>query len=111
MSLDIAVRSERGATVLGPSGDIDVQTAPVLSQAFADATSDGLSSHVVLDLAGTDFLDSSALGVLIGVNKRFEAATGRLTVVCDKPHLLRVFEITRLGEVLRIVPTLDAALG
>ena len=111
MSLDIAVRSERGATVLEATGDIDVQTAPILQDALAKITADGLTGQVVLDLAGTDFLDSSALGVLVGVHKRFEPAAGRFTVVCDKPHLLRVFQITRLGEVLRIVPTLDDALA
>lgn len=111
MSLDIAVRTERGATVLATSGDIDVQTAPVLRDALAEATAGGFSGHVVLDLSGTDFLDSSALGVLVGVHKRFDADSGRLTIVCDKPHLLRVFKITRLSDVLTIVPSTDVALS
>ena len=88
-----------------------MQTAPILHDALTDAVSSGTGTDLVLDLANTDFLDSSALGVLIGINKKFESGPGRFSIVCDKPHLLRVFQITRLLEVLRIVPTLDAALA
>lgn len=108
--LETATRTEGDAVVLSVTGDIDVQTAAELRDALADIADAGPSGDVVVDLGGVDFLDSSGLGVMVGAGKRLDAGTRRFSIVCDKPHLLRVFQITRLDTVLRIVPTLDAAL-
>ena len=54
---------------------------------------DGGAHHVVVDLGGVDFLDSTGLGVLVGAMKRLRVAHGRFlraglregTVVEDLP--------------------------
>jgi anti-sigma B factor antagonist len=88
-----------------------VETAPQLREALADTIGSNAGERVVVDLAGTDFLDSSALGVLVGASKQLESKHANLTVVCTKQHLLRVFELTRLDQVISIVPTVEAAVA
>ena len=54
-----------GRHVVAVRGEIDLFTAPELKKTLADAIENG-ASRVVVDLSETTFLDSTALGVLIG---------------------------------------------
>jgi anti-sigma B factor antagonist len=56
------------------------------------------------DLGKVDFLTSNALGELIKLHKRVRTGGGRLTL-CNASHAVyEVFEITRLHEVMDIIP-------
>jgi anti-sigma B factor antagonist len=110
MTIDIATSTRDGATVLTVSGDIDISTAPDLLAALA-ALDASAREVLVLDLSPVEFLDSSALGALVGAQKEAAATGGRLTVVCSKPKVLRIFAITRLSEVIDVVPSVDVALA
>ena len=59
---------------------------------------------------GVDFIDSVALGVLIGVLKRLRAVDGTFALVAPHERLLKVFRMTALDRVFVIRPTLDGAL-
>lgn len=93
-----------GVTLITVRGEVDVFTSPALEARLADAVDDG-AVRVVVDLSPVDFLDSTALGVLVGGWKRMRAADGDLVVVCAAERLLRLFRITRLDEVLPSFPT------
>ena len=56
------------------------------------------------------FLDSTALGVLVGALKRCREQGGELRLVVTEPRIVKIFEITGLTTVFRIVDSL-AALG
>jgi anti-sigma B factor antagonist len=64
---------------------------------------------VVADLLGVTFLDSTALGVLIGASKRCQAAGGDLRIVVAEPRMLKIFEITGLTDFFSLFPTLEEA--
>jgi anti-sigma B factor antagonist len=97
--------------VVVPTGEIDAHTAPALRQAVANQLADPAVTHLVVDLSGTTFLDSSALGVLIGSFKRMRERDGRLDIVQPPPELRRIFEITALDRVLPVAETHAAALA
>jgi anti-sigma B factor antagonist len=109
MDLQLATRIERDrAAVVSVRGEVDNDTAPQLRDALSAAFGSG-ASRVVVDLTETDFLDSSGLGALVGVSKQ-NADRGPLVLVCPKPNLRKLFEISRLDEVLPVHDTLAAAL-
>jgi anti-sigma B factor antagonist len=95
-------------TVVTVSGDIDMSTAPDLDDHLTEL-SDGGSRDIIVDLGKVDFLDSSALGALVGVHKHIAAAGGSLKLVCSHPKIERIFAITRLTEVIPVFLTLDEA--
>src|SRR6478609_6871036 len=70
-------------------GDLDLTTAPRLKWMLLDSLQEG-RDLIVLDLSLTCFMDSTALGVLVVVNRRL-AGDARLAVVCDRPAVLRIF--------------------
>jgi anti-sigma B factor antagonist len=67
--------------------------------------------RVVIDLAGVDFLDSSALGALIGTLKRVAERSGEVRIARPRPNVRMVFEITRANKILPLYETTEAALN
>lgn len=108
MDLELDVVEGDGASVLVAHGQIDVHTAPRLRERLIEMVSQG-ARRIVVDLNDVDFLDSTGLGVLVGVLKRVRSHDGELILACARPRILKVFEITGLTKVFSIHPTVDAA--
>lgn len=104
----IAEDDSRGVPVVSASGEIDVATAPPLRDRLQALTASGRST-VVVDLLGVTFLDSTALGVLVGALKRCRESGGDLPLVITEPRILKVFEITGLTKVFTIYDSVDTA--
>ena len=106
--LDVSIRQEAGWTVVSLTGQFDVATAPQVRQALIEAQYSA-ASRVALDLRGVEFVDSMGLGVIIGGLKRARSHDGELVLVCDRERILHLFEITWIDQIVRVVPTIDAA--
>lgn len=89
------------------TGEIDVATAPQLQECLHALIAEGAAS-LVLDLLGVTFLDSTALGVLVGALKRCREQGGDLKLVVADPRIMKIFEITGLTTVFPIVASLAA---
>lgn len=110
MELRRVEHAAQAATVVEVSGDIDNFTAPQLREELT-AAHDAGARVIVVDLTSTDFLDSSALGALVGVQREVQPDGSVVRVVCTKSNLRRVFEITRMTEVVPIFESVEAALA
>ena len=64
---------------------------------------------MVVDLLRVSFIDSTALGVLIGGLKRSQSAGGLFRLVVAEPRILKIFEITGLTDLFSIFDTLAGA--
>ena len=95
--------------VVAVSGEIDLFTAPELKSALGEALESG-HTRIVVDLTNTSFLDSTALGVLIGAVKRLRSRDGALVIVNVDANIAKTFEITGLDKIFTIVPTVEDAL-
>jgi anti-sigma B factor antagonist len=105
---DVNVSERDACAVLAVTGELDVATAPQLRQEAVRLTTAG-HVHLVIDLSGVDFLDSTGLGVIVGVLKRARTHGGELAVAGAENHVRKVFEITRLSDVLPMYATVDEA--
>jgi anti-sigma B factor antagonist len=103
----IEEREDRGVPVIAVIGEIDVATAPQLRECLHGVIANGHST-VVLDLLGVTFLDSTALGVLVGALKRCRELGGELHVVVADARIMKIFEITGLTKVFPIAEELAA---
>jgi len=95
--------------VLAVRGEIDLFTAPELKGVLADAIEAG-RIRIIVDLTDTTFLDSTALGVLIGAVKRLRSREGALAIVNTDENIAKTFEITGLDQIFTILPTRDEAV-
>ena len=95
--------------VVAVAGEIDLFTAPELKAALGETLESG-RARIVVDLSDTTFLDSTALGVLIGAVKRLRSRDGALTIVNTDSNIAKTFEITGLDQIFTIRPTRDEAI-
>jgi anti-sigma B factor antagonist len=103
--------STHGAkTVVALAGEIDLSNHAFLRTTLNDLIVDG-AVHLVLDLTGVTFMDSTGLGALIGTRRRVHAFQGSLAIVLTHDAILRVFQITGLDNIFDLHDTLEGALA
>jgi anti-sigma B factor antagonist len=101
-------RSDARIGVIRPVGRLNMASAPQLSTMITDIVADGCS-HLILDLSGTEFIDSSGLGALVASLKRCRQAGGDLRLAAPTPQVTTALELTNLDRVLRPSETVSDA--
>ncbi len=97
----VAVERDGDCAILVVEGDVDLHSAPCLRDELAMII-EGDASRVVVDLSETTFLDSMALGVLLGAKKGLAARGAELELVVTRSDIRRIFEITMLERVFAL---------
>jgi anti-sigma B factor antagonist len=110
MDVLIDKTTANGAYVIKVDGELDVYTAPRLKDAIAEGLADG-HKMLVIDLLNVGFLDSTALGVLVGGLRKVRSEQGELRLVMDDPHLAKIFKITGFDGMFVIHKTLSEAIS
>ncbi|MFK4037945.1 STAS domain-containing protein [Nonomuraea wenchangensis] len=112
-ALAIEVERRSGYWLLTLRGELDRQTQPDLSRAFdelLDAAPHGAECpHIVCDLGGLVFCDSSGLRALVIAQERARERSGGLRLIEVNPSMAALLEITRLEEQLPAYDDLDHA--
>jgi anti-sigma B factor antagonist len=82
-------------------GEMDVYTTPQAKEVMLDLLEKGYH-HLIVNLQHAEYLDSTALGMLVGTLKRTREKGGDLRLVSPTPRIRRLLEITRLVNVFPI---------
>ena len=82
-------------------GEIDAYTAPKLKEELYPLTENG-AVHITIDLSGVGYMDSTGLGVFVGLFKNVRAKGGDLQIVGLSERLERLFDITGLADIIHI---------
>jgi anti-sigma B factor antagonist len=98
----LSVSVDEGVTVVRVSGDLDCYSAPQLRAALWALVADG-HQEVVVDVGGTNFIDSTGLGVLVGGVRRLREGGGKLVLRSPNALTRRLFEITGVTKLFEIV--------
>ena len=96
--------------VLRIAGEIDAYSAPQLREQVIKLLGDG-TRHIVIDLRGVEFLDSTGLGALVGSLKRVREQDGSLALVATAGKILTVFRVTGLIRVFEFHPSAAEAIS
>ncbi len=102
---------QKGAhTILRISGTLALgENTRVLQERFDEIVGES-GGALILEMSGLEHLDSTAIGVLVGGLKRFEAQGRRFYLVAPRERVASVFRITHLDSVFRVFPTVEAAV-
>jgi len=101
----LSARSRGHCTVITIRGDLDVVTSPQLDECLTAA--EQTHSRLILDLAEVDFLDTSALAVIVGHWKQAEAVGGILALAGARYRYTKTLWITGLADKLVMYDTVD----
>jgi anti-sigma B factor antagonist len=86
------------------AGEIDAYTAPKLREELLSLAAAGNKS-ITVNLKDVSYLDSTGLGVFVGLFKQLKENGGELKLTHLSDRLKRLFEITGLSNVMSISST------
>lgn len=66
---------------------------------------------LIIDLAQVSYLDSSGVGLLLSLFKFMKKRDGSLKVVNPNSKLKRVFDVTKMREIIPVFTDVDKALA
>jgi len=107
IEFDVRTTSD-GIGVVVPRGRLNMVAARQLRETITGLVAGG-TPRIVVDLAETTFLDSSALGALVaGLAGRLQAG-GDLRIARPTESVMMVFRLTNLDKVLRARDDVESA--
>lgn len=100
MSLHIQVKHDRNVLVVRLRGELDHHASEQVRCSIEDELTKGGSSHLVLNLADLEFMDSSGLGVILGRYKKVTQLGGKMMLCAIRPPIYRLMEMSGLFKIL-----------
>ncbi len=82
--------------------------APVLKSQLIILFNEGVT-NLILDLSAVKFVDSSGLSAILTGNRLWSDGQEFILTGVDHPSVKKLIEISRLGTVLKIIPTISEA--
>ena len=106
MRFDIDIVERDGAVYVAVEGELDVATAPQLDEKITQAEA-RVTPLIVIDLAGVEFMDSTALQVLLKAEARSQSNGRRLRLTSPSPQVQRLFEVAGVLDRLPLIASAD----
>ena len=96
--------------VLPLEGEIDLHVSPTVT-ASLNMMIEKKPKQLVVDLSRVTYIDSAGLAAFIEGMQKVEAYGGKFALAGLQETVRSIFEISRLDQVFRIFPGVDAALA
>ncbi len=98
-----------GVTVLALGGELDLATIGALKDAVGDRIQP--DAHVVLDLAGLMFCDSTGLGAFVALHRQASSSGARFALSAPRRRIADLFALSGIDQVISVYDSTDAALA
>lgn len=108
--LETSTREIDGVKVLDVTGEIDVYTAPQFKEAVNGILESG-QKHLIINMAGVTYMDSSGFGTLLSATKRLRPQGGTVNLVKCNSSIDRILRITRLNTIFGTYDSVEEAIG
>jgi anti-anti-sigma factor len=67
--------------------------------------------QMVVDMSTVEYLSSAGLGRLVGLLKKAVTGGGAVHFACLRPEIRELFEVMQLTKILKLFPTVEAAVA
>lgn len=101
MNLNIDKHQQDGEVVVMVAGEIDAFTAPMLREELFPLAEEK-NKIITVNLKDVSYLDSTGLGVFVGLFKQLKENGGELRLIELSDRLVRLFNITGLNNIMNI---------
>jgi len=98
-----------GVIVLGISGKINTEASEDLLSKMTDLIDSG-ARHLILDLSGVDYINSSGLRVLLTVAKRMTDLSGKIALAHVTELIYQVLHVSGCTSHIAVYPSREEAL-
>ena len=101
MKINIEKHQNEKEIFVSVTGEIDAYTAPKLREELLPL-SEGKDKTITVNLKDVSYMDSTGLGVFVGLFKQLNKNEGELRLVELSDRLKRLFELTGLSKIMNI---------
>lgn len=108
IELSIETRDRGGWSVLDVAGEVDLYSDPKLKERLRSLSDQG-KHRIVVNMERVEFIDSTALGVLIGARRRAREHEGEVVLAAPTETVHKVLSITGLDRVFPIRGSVEDA--
>lgn len=95
-------------SIIEIEGEVDTYTSSKIKQDILKVVDQ--TQKIVISMEKVKFIDSTGLGILIGVLKKVKEKEGEMIIVSPNSYINQIFEITGLFKVFKIVETIQQAV-
>lgn len=107
--MELTIRESQladGWTSLAVEGEIDLATVGALEEAISRVRSEE-SGHLVVDLTGSSFMDSTGLKALVNASRLFSEEERKFAIAVSAGPVSRLIDLSGLSSSIRIVESPD----
>ena len=101
LKIDVKFNDESKKWDVNLFGEVDIYTAEQLKEKLNSAVQEN-QNDIEIDMQNLDYIDSTGLGILIGVLKRLKQTQKDIYIVNAKPNVRKVFTITGLDKIFKV---------
>lgn len=107
--IDVRVEEHEGATVVTPTGDVDLHSSPAMREKLKKAAMTK-PARLVVDLSAVPYMDSSGVATLIEAMQIARRQSTALVLCGLQDRVRSMFQIAKLEQVFRIAPNAAEAM-
>jgi len=110
--MDISHHKKGDVIVIKLEGEnLDAQETPDFKQKANDLISKEGSNHVVLDLSGLNFIDSTGLGSFLSLMRGLNSSKGDMKLANMSSPIHTIFELVCMHKIFEIYDSVDEAIA
>lgn len=108
----LKITYENEIAILNFEGEVTFENSnPLKEEAKKQLSKNEKTEHLIFDLSQVPYLDSSGVGVIFSLFKFMRLKGGSLTVVNPNEKIGRVFEVTKMKEIIPVYNNREDALN
>lgn len=100
--MQASVLNESGKATIKLAGRFDFNTHREFRSAYESLVTDAAVRSVVVDFSGVDYLDSSALGMLLMLRDKLGGANKEVALSGVRGNVKQVLDIANFGKLFQI---------
>lgn len=108
--LDVHSELVGNVLLVSVAGELDLETAPRLRTLVDARLAHTGARHLLLDMAGVSFLDSSGLGAILGRYRTVSGAGGSMGIAGARTGVKRVLKLSGVAQIIRMYASRDTGL-
>lgn len=100
MPLTTQVSADKRVVTIGISGRFDFNIYQEFRDAYKQTTEPG--TRFIIDMGKTEYMDSSALGMLLLLRERMGGDQAQIEIVNTTPEIRKIFSISNFDRLFKI---------
>jgi HptB-dependent secretion and biofilm anti anti-sigma factor len=100
MSINMTTSDEGSRVTITVAGKFDFQLYDQFRDSYADTAGDGV--EYVVDLSETDYLDSSALGMLLLLREHAGGESSSIAITRASPDVRKILDVANFGKLFKL---------